>query len=112
MLSTYGFPDGIVRRNPPANEGDARDKGLIPWVGKMPSSSKWQPTPVFCLENSTDRGACLYPWTWIFLGYGKLNHDREEWTWDSGHPKVRVGMADSDFMNVHGRGLSPACFQD
>ena len=52
----------------------------------------------------------LYHWTWIFLGYGKLNHDREEWTWDPGHPKVRVGMADSDFMNAHGRGLSPTCF--
>ena len=27
-----------------------------PWVRKTPWSRKWQPTPVSCLENSTDRG--------------------------------------------------------
>ena len=26
------------------------------WVGKIPSSGKWQPTP-FCLKNPMDRGA-------------------------------------------------------
>ena len=28
-----------------------------PWVGKVPWRRKWQPTPVFCLENPMDRGA-------------------------------------------------------
>ena len=28
-----------------------------PWVGKIPWRRKWLPTPVFCLENPTDRGA-------------------------------------------------------
>ena len=28
-----------------------------PWVGKIPWSRKWQPTPVFLLENPMDRGA-------------------------------------------------------
>ena len=28
-----------------------------PWVGKVPWRRKWQPPPVFCLENPMDRGA-------------------------------------------------------
>ena len=28
-----------------------------PWFGKIPWRRKWQPTPVFCLENSINRGA-------------------------------------------------------
>ena len=28
-----------------------------PWVGKIPWRRKWQPTPVFCLENPMDREA-------------------------------------------------------
>ena len=34
-------------KNPPANAGDARDVGWIPWVGKIPWRRKWQPTPLF-----------------------------------------------------------------
>ena len=30
----------------PANAGDARDAGSIPWVGKIPWNRKWHPTPV------------------------------------------------------------------
>ena len=30
---------------------------LDPWVGKMPWRRKWQPTPVFLVENPMDRGA-------------------------------------------------------
>ena len=32
-------------KNPPVNE-DMR-QGFDPWVGKIPWSRKWQPTPVF-----------------------------------------------------------------
>jgi len=28
-----------------------------PWVGKIPWSRAWQPTPVFLLKNLMDRGA-------------------------------------------------------
>ena len=31
-----GFPGGAVVKNPIANAGDSRDKGSIPWVGKIP----------------------------------------------------------------------------
>ena len=40
-------------KNPSANAGDAgdprdaRDGGFDPWVGKVPCSTKWLPTPVF-----------------------------------------------------------------
>ena len=38
----------LVVKNPPANAGDGRDEcGLDSWVGKIPRSRKWQPTPVF-----------------------------------------------------------------
>ena len=41
-----GFPGGTVGKNPPANAGDAREPGFYPYVGKIPQSRKWQPTPV------------------------------------------------------------------
>ena len=41
----------LAVKNPPA------DAGFDPWVGKIPWRRKWQPTPVFLLENSMDRGA-------------------------------------------------------
>ena len=31
--------------------------GLNPWVRKIPWRRKWQPTPIFLLESSMDRGA-------------------------------------------------------
>ena len=35
------------KKNLPANAGSIRDAALIPFVGKIPWSRKWQPTPVF-----------------------------------------------------------------
>ena len=47
----------LVVKNLPANAGDVRDVGLIPfpWVGKIPWRRAWQPTPVFLTGES--------PWT-------------------------------------------------
>ena len=39
-------------KNSPANAGDIRDSGLIPWVGKIPWRRKWQPTLVFLTGES------------------------------------------------------------
>ena len=36
---------------------NAGNLGLIPGLGKFPWRRKWQPTPVFFLENPMDRGA-------------------------------------------------------
>ena len=34
-------------KNLPANAGNTRDSTFDPWVRKIPSRRKWQPTPVF-----------------------------------------------------------------
>ena len=43
------------------------------WVGKIPWRRKWQPAPVFFLENPVDRGA----WWAIVHGVAKDRHDLE-----------------------------------
>ena len=43
-----GFPGGSMVKNPPANVGDAGDKGLIPESGRSPGEGNGNPlTPVF-----------------------------------------------------------------
>ena len=37
----------LLVNNPPVHAEDTRDAGSIPWVRKIPWSSKWHPTPVF-----------------------------------------------------------------
>ena len=64
---TRGFPGDTAVKNLPAN---AEDAGLIPGWGS-PWRKKWQPTPVFLLENPMDRRA----WRAIVLGVPK------SWTW-------------------------------
>ena len=51
------FPGGTVVKNPPANEGDARDVGLIPGSGRSPGVGNGNPLQYSCLENSMDRQA-------------------------------------------------------
>ena len=57
-----GFPGGSDGKNLP---GSAGDPGSIP--EKIPWRREWQPTPVFLLENSMDRGA----WWAIVHGVAK-----------------------------------------
>ena len=54
-------------KNPPAN---ARDKGLIPRLGRFPWGKKWQPTSVFLPGKSHGQGslACCSPWGHKELG--------------------------------------------
>ena len=42
---------------PPNKMSYALPHGFDSWVGKIPWRRKWQPTPVFLLENPKDRGA-------------------------------------------------------
>ena len=44
-------------KNSTANEGDARDVGLIPRSGKSPGEGNGNPLQYSCLENPLDRGA-------------------------------------------------------
>ena len=50
----WGFPDGSVVNNPPANAGDA---GLIPGSGRSPGVGNSTPLQYSCLENPMDREA-------------------------------------------------------
>ena len=41
----------------PANAGDFRDVGLIPWLGRSPGGRQGNPLQYSCLENTMDRGS-------------------------------------------------------
>ena len=45
-----------VVKNPPANAGDKRDRGLIPGSGITPGGGHGNPLQYSCLENPMDRG--------------------------------------------------------
>ena len=44
-------------KNPPANEGDAGDSGVISESGRYPGLGNGNPLQYSCLENPMDRGA-------------------------------------------------------
>ena len=44
-------------KNPLAIAGNARDMGLIPWLGRYPGVGIGNPLQYSWLENSMDRGA-------------------------------------------------------
>jgi len=46
-----------VVKNPPANAGGARDKGLISGLARSSGVGNDNPLQYYCLENSTGRGA-------------------------------------------------------
>ena len=47
----------LVVKNPPANAGDSRDAGLIPWLGRFPGGWRGNPHQYSRLENPMDREA-------------------------------------------------------
>ena len=49
-----------------------RRPGFDSWIGKIPWRQKWQPTPVFLLENSMDRR------TWWAPVHGVAESDMTE----------------------------------
>ena len=52
----WGFSSGTVVKISPANEGDSRDAGLIPGLGRSPEVGDGNPLQDSCLENYIDRG--------------------------------------------------------
>ena len=46
----------LMVKNPPANAGDIRDKGLIPVLGRSPEGGHGNPLHYSCLENPMERG--------------------------------------------------------
>ena len=55
--SSHGYQVVLVVKNPPANAGDARDKGSVPRWGRSPGGGHGNPHQYSCLENPMDRGA-------------------------------------------------------
>ena len=51
---TWGFPGGLVVKNPPANAGDT---GSIPGSGRLPGEGNSNPLQYSGLRNLMDRGA-------------------------------------------------------
>ena len=51
-----GFPDGSDSKESACSAGDP---GSIPGSGRSPGEGNGNPTPVFSLENSMDRGTWL-----------------------------------------------------
>ena len=47
----------LVVKNPPANEGEIKDPGFIPGLGRSPGGGQGNPLQYSCLENPMDRGA-------------------------------------------------------
>ena len=54
----------MVKKNPPANAGDA---GLIPGLGRSPGGENGDPLQYSCWDNPLDRGA----WWAIVHGVAK-----------------------------------------
>ena len=67
LTHTHYFSDGADDKR---IHLQCRRLGFDPWVGKIPWRKSWQPTPVYCLENSMDRGA----W-WTAVHWGRKESD-------------------------------------
>ena len=52
-VARMGFPgkELLLVKNLPANAGDRRDVGSIPWLGRFPGGRHGNPLQYSCLEN-------------------------------------------------------------
>ena len=48
----------LVVKNPSVREGDIRDVGSVPGLGRSPGEGNGDPLQYSCLENPMDGGAC------------------------------------------------------
>ena len=67
----WGFPGGLVVKNPPVNVGDV---GWIPGLGRSPGGNG-NPLQYSCLRNRMDRGA------WWATVRSVTESDMTETTW-------------------------------
>ena len=56
-IVTKGLPGLCSGKESACQCRKCKKSRFSPWVGKVPWRRKWQPSPIFCLENSMDRGA-------------------------------------------------------
>ena len=55
----------------PANEGDIKDTGLVPGLGRSPGAGQGNPLQYSCVENSMDRDLGRLQ----FIGSQRVRHD-------------------------------------
>ena len=65
-------------KNPPADEGDARDVGFIPGSGRSPGAGNGNPLQYSCWDKPMDKGA----WQTVVTGVTK------SWTQLSAHTNL------------------------
>ena len=70
-IVTYGVPGWLGGKESSCQCRRYRRLGFDPWVGKIPWSRKWQPTPVFLPERSHGQRS--------LAGYGPWGHNKS-WT--------------------------------
>ena len=56
ITNKMGFFGSLAVKNPPVNEGDVTDLGLMPGLGRSPGGGHGNPFQCPCLENPRDRG--------------------------------------------------------
>ena len=60
----------LVVKNPPANAGDIRDRGLTPGLGSFPGEGNDNPLQYSCLGNPTEKPGRLQ-----FMGSQRVGQD-------------------------------------
>ena len=74
MCELAASPVAQLVKKPPANAGEARDKGSIPGSGRYPGGGHGNPLQDSCLGNPMDRGA------WRATVHGVTKSDMTEVT--------------------------------
>ena len=89
------FPSGsVVKKNLPANAGDARDVGSIPGLWRSRGEGNGHPLQYSCLENSMDRGA------WWAAVHGVPKSWTQLSDWEHAHAPIgpsTIGWKDNFF---------------
>ena len=71
-------------KNPPANAGDARDRGLIPGLGRSPAGGNGNPLQYSSLENPMGRGAWWATVHGVAKGWTQLKRLSTSASWSLG----------------------------
>ena len=79
-FQVWGFPGGLVVKNPPANAGDL---GLIPGLERSPGEGNGNPLQYSCLGNPMDKGA------WQATVHGLANESGTTWLLNKNNEQER-----------------------
>ena len=96
------FPGRLVVKNMPCQCGRCKRCEFDSWVGKIPWSRKWQPTPVFLPGDPMDRGA----WWATVHGVTKSWTQLSNWAQHQG-PDPAVLALEGEVLSTGPPGKSP-----